>query len=144
MPWVASVSAMPPIRPDQIVYTRRGSARPVEHREPTGGGPDADDVVQAARDSCHNATSTMSAPGDIHEHLDHVGPDHRRDATAHVYQIMAAPSTTIVIETGTPVTIEMTSAVANSRMPSASDRVTRNSPAATVLTAVPKRCCRSW
>src|SRR3954471_3535243 len=29
-------------------------------------------------------------------------------------------------------------------MPSASERVTRNNPAETVLTEGPKRCCRSW
>ena len=45
--------------------------------------------------------------------------------------------------TGTAVTTEMTRAVANSRMPSASDRVRRKMPAAAVLTAVPKRRCSS-
>jgi hypothetical protein len=38
-----------------------------------------------------------------------------------------------------PVTTEMTRAVANSRMPSASERVTMNSPALRFLTAGPKR-----
>ena len=53
--------------------------------------------------------------------------------------IIAAPSATTVIETGTCVTTEMTSAVANSRMPSASVRVIMKMTAATFFTAGPKR-----
>ncbi len=60
-----------------------------------------------------------------------------------VYTIIAAPRSTTVHVTGTPVTTAMTSAVANNRMPSASDRVNRKMPAATVVTASPNRRCRS-
>jgi len=60
-----------------------------------------------------------------------------------VYTIIAAPSTSTVHVTGTAVTAEITSAVAKSRMPSASDRVSRNTPAPAVLTGDPNRRCRS-
>ena len=60
-----------------------------------------------------------------------------------VYTIIAAPSTITTQGTGTPVTTAMTSAVANSRMPSASDRVIRKMPADKCLHPVPKRRCSS-
>ncbi len=50
---------------------------------------------------------------------------------------------TTVQGTGTPVTTAITSAVANRRMPSASDRVIRKMSAAVVLTEVPNRRCSS-
>ena len=83
--------------------------------------------------------------GDVDEHLDDVGPDHRRDAAAlRVDRSSRRRASTTVTGTGTPVTMAITRAVANRRMPSASERVIRNSPAATVLTPDPKRCCSSW
>ncbi len=57
--------------------------------------------------------------------------------------IMMAPTITVDHAVGTPVTTLMTIEVANSRMPSASDRVTRNSPAESVVTRRPKRRCSS-
>ena len=56
-----------------------------------------------------------------------------------VYTIIAAPSSTTVHATGTCVTTEMTSAVANSRMPSARVRVAMKMIAAMFLTDGPKR-----
>ena len=53
--------------------------------------------------------------------------------------IIATPSAITVMFTGTWVTTEMTSAVAKSRMPSASVRVITKMIAATFLTSGPKR-----
>ena len=60
-----------------------------------------------------------------------------------VYTIIAAPMTTTAHVTGTCVTTEMTSAVAKSRMPSASDRVIRKMIADRFLTVGPNRRCSS-
>jgi Na+/proline symporter len=57
------------------------------------------------------------------------------------WAVVIIGSAMIVTLTGTCVTTAITSAVANRRMPSASDRVIRKSPAATVLTDAPNRCC---
>jgi hypothetical protein len=60
-----------------------------------------------------------------------------------VYTIIAVPRMTTVQPTGMPVTTAITIAVAKSRTPSASVRVARKIPAASVLTGEPNRRCKS-
>ena len=101
-----------------------------------GGTPAAIDVLE-------ESVKHGQSAGDVDEHLDDVRPDHGGRATAGRVDDHRRADDDHRPVTGIWVTTVMTSAVANSRTPSARVRVTRKIAAAMFFTPGPKRRCRS-